>query len=659
MAAFRFGFRLLAVLTLLGGLVQAGLAKDEVTADVILSYKPAQKGVEYTMPSSGEVATCTIELEETGKAATGKATTAWVVKDARGAILRKFHDTLGAGGVNMYAYYKDGEEVYREMAHPKPRLNPKTGMQEQVQVFDEYRWLGPNGSKWGVDLDGDGKIDTWLVISPEELSQELLAAVIAKDKKRLDALMMTPADLASLGLPIAEVNRIQAKMAGAAAQFAKICQDPGAPSDKAMWVHLERKLQETIAADALKAKEDLVRYRHAAILFQEGEGEKAKHNWVQTGELIQVGKAWRMVQGPVLGMDTGPDIGPGPEPTPIPPGAEGIELMKKLNDLDAKGPTKPGREGIIEYNLLRAGILEQIVGLFKKPEQRSGRDFWLKPVADSLAAAAQQGDKAGLDRLGQWKTSLLKDPASIALPYFAFREMTAQYAQELSKVGPKPEELTKLQETWKAKLTKFISDYPSAEDTPDAIMQLGMVNEFFGPKAEEETKAAYGLLVKNFPTHPLARRAQGCLNRVSLEGKEMELSGPVLGTGNLTDIKLMKGKAVVVYYWASWNENAAGDFNKIKNALKDYAGKAELLGVNLDAKAGEASAFLMKNPVEGSMHIHVSGGQDSPLAIRYGITALPVMFIVGPDGKVVNRQGQASTLDDDLKKMFKTPEKDK
>ena len=35
------------------------------------------------------------------------------------------------------------------------------------------------------------------------------------------------------------------------------------------------------------------------------------------------------------------------------------------------------------------------------------------------------------------------------------------------------------------------------------------------------------------------------------------------------------------------------------------------------------------------------------------------MFIVGPDGKVVNRQGQASSLDDDLKKMFKAPEKDK
>jgi hypothetical protein len=53
------------------------------------------------------------------------------------------------------------------------------------------------------------------------------------------------------------------------------------------------------------------------------------------------------------------------------------------------------------------------------------------------------------------------------------------------------------------------------------------------------------------------------------------------------------------------------------------------------------------------------GGLESPLAVQYGITALPVMFIVGPDGKVVTRHAQVSTLDDELKKIFKTPEKDK
>jgi thioredoxin-like negative regulator of GroEL len=100
---------------------------------------------------------------------------------------------------------------------------------------------------------------------------------------------------------------------------------------------------------------------------------------------------------------------------------------------------------------------------------------------------------------------------------------------------------------------------------------------------------------------------------------------------------------------------AAGDFEKIKLALKAYTGKAELVCVNLDASAAEALKFLQANPIQGT-HLHMPGGLESPLAVQYGITALPVMFLVGPDGKVVNRFVGAPTLDEELKKLFKAPD---
>ena len=66
----------------------------------------------------------------------------------------------------------------------------------------------------------------------------------------------------------------------------------------------------------LNSKEDLVRYRHATILYQEGDGKDAKHNWLQTGELIQVGKAWRLIQAPMPGIEVATD------PTPETPELE-------------------------------------------------------------------------------------------------------------------------------------------------------------------------------------------------------------------------------------------------------------------------------------------------------------------------------------------------
>ena len=147
-----------------------------------------------------------------------------------------------------------------------------------------------------------------------------------------------------------------------------------------------------------------MRYRHATILYQEGDGEKAKHNWLQTGELIQVGKAWRIIQAPVPGIEQVRDTVNDDKAISIPTGGE--KLVEQLNKHDQDGPTKAGREGLIDFNLRRAAILEQIVGLYKDAADGPKRDVWIRQVADSYAAAAQQGDAAGIKRLGQWREAL-------------------------------------------------------------------------------------------------------------------------------------------------------------------------------------------------------------------------------------------------------------
>ena len=58
----------------------------------------------------------------------------------------------------------------------------------------------------------------------------------------------------------------------------------------------------------------------------------------------------------------------------------------------------------------------------------------------------------------------------------------------------------------------------------------------------------------------------------------------------------MRGKLVIVYYWASWNGQAAGDFAKLKRIAEEQKG-VEVVCVNLDSSANEAKAFLAKNPL--------------------------------------------------------------
>ena len=55
-------------------------------------------------------------------------------------------------------------------------------------------------------------------------------------------------------------------------------------------------------------------------------------------------------------------------------------------------------------------------------------------------------------------------------------------------------------------------------------------------------------------------------------------------------------------------------------------------------------------------HLHMPGGLESPLAVQYGISSLPVMFLVGPDGKVVNRAVRRPTRGRGVEEALQGPD---
>ncbi len=195
MEKVRTGARLLSALALLVG---ASTAYAEYTAKDLLKLKPKQDGVVISTPTSEEeIAACKVELIKGENGGSG-----YILRDGAGRLLRRFFDTNGDRYMDVWSYFLDGQEVYREI---------DTNFDKKV---DQYRWFGPGGMKIGLDLNQDGKIDRWEAISPEEVSQEILAAVINRDFERLKALMVNDTDLKSLELPAAEIARIKEKMAG-------------------------------------------------------------------------------------------------------------------------------------------------------------------------------------------------------------------------------------------------------------------------------------------------------------------------------------------------------------------------------------------------------------------------------------------------------------
>jgi hypothetical protein len=227
----------------------------------------------------------------------------------------------------------------------------------------------------------------------------------------------------------------------------------------------------------------------------------------------------------------------------------------------------------------------------------------------------------------------------------AYREMQDDYAQKLSRRS----DTEMVQREWLERLASFVRAHPRAKDTPDALLQLGLGSELVNKDAE--AMRWYAQLMKNFPGTAQSSRAAGAIRRLELEGNRLHLAAPLLSDPHsVFDVDELRGKVVVVYYWASWNAQAAADFARLKALVGTY-GRTNMgvVCVNLDNSADEARDFLSKYPTPGTQ-VHRPGGLDGKLATDYGIMVLPQIFLLGRDGKVVSRNGQLGTLEGEIKK---------
>src|SRR4051812_46261739 len=198
--------RLAAVLlaTTIASATRLSTAADPPTAAQALSLKPMQPLVEYTIPNKEEAAQCTVKLEKENKISN------WVVTNRQGEVLRRFYDTNGDNYVDMWCYFLNGVEVYRDI---DSNFNNKA---------DQYRWFNAAGTRWAIDKNEDGKIDSWKEISPHEVDEQVVLAIKNNEPEGFAMLLLPPNELTELGLGQSRADSIAATINGAPAAFSAI-----------------------------------------------------------------------------------------------------------------------------------------------------------------------------------------------------------------------------------------------------------------------------------------------------------------------------------------------------------------------------------------------------------------------------------------------------
>lgn len=607
------------------------------TAEQALQLQPIQPNVDYERPTADQIAQCTVTAEKVGGA------TGWVVSGPAGQRLRVFLDTNNDKKVDLWAYYKDGVEVYRDIDSD---FNGKA---------DQYRWLGTGGTRWGLDQDEDGHIDQWKMISAEEVSAELVEAIKDADVDRFKALLPTPEELRELGLTGERAKEVAEKIESGPATFHAFARQQKEINNSTKWVHFGATKPGLVPAGSAGVSKDLVVYENAIVVLE----TEGKHGQIGLGTLIRIGENWKLLDAPGGSAGEGA-VAANPQgyffSVAYSGGANAArldgmggnlqEILGELEGLDrkmAEASTPDAREKVA---LERIAVIKKVIAAANDDEMR---DNWIRQLADALSGGIQTGELSkGLDQLQSLADQIEKQAAGSDLAaYVRFREMSAEYTQQIQD----PEaDYTKIHESWLSRLEEFVKTYPDSVDAAEAMMQLAIAHEFAGE--EEEAKKWYAEIRSGFSGTTLADKATGAIRRLEAVGQPFAIQGTTID-GKKLDSAAYRGKVVLVHYWATWCEPCKEDLAVMRQMQAKYGSRGfQLVGVSLDSSKEALTKYLTASRLSWPQ-LYEDGGLDSRYAVEMGVLTLPTMVLVGQDGKVVSRSLHISQLDSELGKLLK------
>jgi thiol-disulfide isomerase/thioredoxin len=144
-----------------------------------------------------------------------------------------------------------------------------------------------------------------------------------------------------------------------------------------------------------------------------------------------------------------------------------------------------------------------------------------------------------------------------------------------------------------------------------------------------------------------AKQIEGQLRRIKLPGNAMELEGATL-TGEKFDWASYRGKVVLVDYWATWCGPCRQELPNVKKAYKKYHDQGfEVVGISLDEDPDKLQSFLNDQKIAWTTLFEPEEqhrGWSHPMAVHYGVSAIPMAILVGKDGKVVSMSARGPEL---------------